>query len=808
MDKLIYRPAIFIFLILFSGCASEESNRQIRDFNTSWYFHLGDIEKGYQPELDHSNWRQLDLPHDWSIEGAFSPNHPAGVGGGALPGGVGWYRKAFNLEESQRGKPAFIEFDGIYWNSEVWINGHYLGHRPNGYISFQYEMTPFLYYGDSTNILAVKVDNSQQPNSRWYSGSGIYRNTRLILTNPVHVDHWGTFITTSDISNQSATVHIDTKLQNDLAEEQTVDLLTSVYDQQNNLISQVLSGLALMGRSDSEISQTLPVANPQLWSVDTPHLYKAVTEIRRDGKTVDQYQTTFGIRYFDFDQQMGFSLNGEPVKIRGVCNHHDLGCLGAAFNMRAKQRQLEILKSMGVNAIRTAHNPPAPQLLDLCDQMGFIVMDEAFDEWAKGKTKYGYAQYWQQWHEKDLEDLIRRDRNHPSVFVWSVGNEILEQWDSTGQTIVRELVDIVKSLDSTRPVTAACNPPSRNNHVNKPMVLDLIGYNYAHQSYEDHPREFPGDPFIATETTSALATRDYYDQINHSDTIRRWPIRWDKPFTQGNADHTVSAYDHVSTPWGSTHRETLKIIEQHDFMAGMYVWTGFDYLGEPTPYGWPSRSSYFGIIDLAGFPKDAYYLYQSEWTDEPVLHILPHWNWNEGDTVDVWAYFNTASVELFLNGHSQGRKQKPGDEMKVIWKVPYEPGELKAIGYDQEKEILQKAVLTAGVPAALQLTADRDVITADGQDLSFITVQVVDDKGNPVPRANNLLNFELQGSDATIAGTDNGDPTSHQSFQSTALPAFNGKCLVIIQAGLQPGQVALKASSAGLKPETLRISLE
>ncbi len=781
------------------------TTRHSEDFTKNWKFHLGDATNGEEASFDDSQWRILDLPHDWSIEGEFNKDNPATIGGGALPGGIGWYRRSFSVPESDKKKLLFVDFDGVYRNSEVWINGHYLGKRPYGYISFEYELTPFLKYGDEQNVLAVKVDNSQQPNSRWYSGSGIYRNVRLVTTETIHVDHWGIYITTPEVSGESATVSIRTKVKNSTAQVQPVKVKTVILDEEGNKVAEVESGNVIAENSLSEVSQEVTVKNPHLWTLENPRLYKAVTTIECSGMKCDNYETTFGIRTFVFDVDKGFSLNGKHAKINGVCDHHDLGCLGSAVSKRALERQLEILKTMGCNAIRTSHNPPAPELLDLCDRMGFIVMDEAFDMWKKKKTDFDYSLDWDTWHRQDLTDMILRDRNHPSVFIWSIGNEIPEQWDkqdSSGTVIARELGAIVKSLDATRPVTSALNDPVPSNPLVRSGALDLIGNNYSIDKYPDFPKNFPGKKFIATETVSALATRGHYDMP--SDTIRRWPTRWDIPFNAGNPDNTCSAYDNCSAPWGSTHEETWKVIKKYDFLSGMFIWTGFDYIGEPTPYSWPSRSSYFGIIDLAGFPKDVYYMYQSEWTDKPVLHLFPHWNWKKGDTVDVWAYTNCEEVELFLNGQSLGTKKKIGDDLHLMWKVPFTPGTLKAVGRSGGKEILTQEIKTAGAPAKIVLEADRNVISADGKDLSFVTVKVLDEAGTLVPNADNLIHFSVS-SEGRIVGVDNGLQTSHESFKAHDRKAFNGLCLSVIQSTEKAGRITLEATSDGLKESSIVI---
>jgi len=641
-----------------------------------------------------------------------------------------------------------------------------------------------------------------QPNSRWYSGSGIYRNVWLVKTNKVHIDHWGTFITTPEVSEESAKISVQTKIRNVTDRDQNVTLKTYILNKSGKKVASDITDTIIGPNSTLPVEKSMRLFYPELWSIENPVVYTATSQVEVKNKMIDEYLTNFGIRYFKFDVERGFFLNGEQIKIKGVCNHHDLGCLGAAINVRAMERQLEILKEMGCNAIRTAHNPPAPELLDLCDKMGFIVMDEAFDMWKLKKTEYDYSRFWDEWHKRDLLDFMKRDRNHPSIFIWSIGNEIMEQWDTSGIQMVQDLYRLARTADSTRPITTANNPPGPFNNLTKPMVVDLIGYNYHHNEYKDFLHKFPGEKFIGAETASALATRGHYSMP--SDSIKRWPYRWDIPFTDGEPDNTVSAYDHISAPWGSTQEEVWKIIKKYDFLSGMYIWTGFDYLGEPTPYGWPSRSSYFGIIDLAGFPKDTYYLYKSEWTDEPVLHVFPHWNWNAGDTIDVWAYFNCDEVELFLNDESQGTKRKEGDDLHVFWRLAFKPGTLKAIGRTNGKTVLEQTIKTAGEPAKLLLTADRKSIRADGRDLSFVTVDIVDAEGNLVSRADNLVHFDIEGS-GFIAGVDNGSQTSHESFKTNYRKAFNGKCLVVIQSSGKPGKILLKVKSEGLEDAAVTI---
>ena len=793
------KPVIpLVLLLLFSIKGFTQTGRSIADFDKDWHFHLGDVPGADQPGSIDAGWRVLNLPHDWSIEGKFSKDNPASPEGGALPGGVGWYRKTFTIPAADKNKLVYIDFDGVYQKSTVWINGHELGFRPNGYISFRYELTPYLHFG-GTNTIAVKVDNSVQPNSRWYSGSGIYRNVWLVTTNKTAVGHWGTYVTTPSVSSASATVNIQTSVAKYLKGK--VELETTIFDESGKPVKSTSS--AVKGTADTSLSvveQSIVVNNPHLWSVDDPYLYKVVSHVL-DGnnRVLDNYTTTLGIRYFNFDVDSGFSLNGKHLKILGVCDHHDLGSLGSAVNTRALERQLQMLKAMGCNGIRTSHNPPAPELLDLADKMGFIVMDEAFDCWEWGKVKYDYHLYFKQWHKRDLEDQILRDRNHPSVIIWSIGNEIPQQSDTSALRIAPELAAIVHSLDTTRPITTANNNPDTANKIIKSGAIDLVGYNYHEYDYAAFHSRYPGKKFLATETTSGLEMRGYYEMP--SDSIRVWPARWDKPFT--HPGNTVSAYDDTRPGWGSTHEATWKVIKKYPFLSGMFIWTGFDYLGEPTPYSWPSRSSFFGIIDLAGFPKDVYYMYQSEWTNKTVLHIFPYWNWQPGQLVDVWAYYNNADeVELYLNGKSLGIKKKVGDDLHVMWRVPFEAGTLKAVSRKNGQVVLTRQIHTAGKPAKIELQADRKNINADGKDLSFITVKILDKDGNVVPDADNLVNFKVQGN-AFIASVDNGDENSHDPFKADYRKAFHGLALAIVQAKEIPGDISFTATADGLEPATI-----
>lgn len=832
---LLIQISCFLLFLTVGSCTSAEkmTNDRRQDFTADWTFRLGDDSLASRPDYDDTAWRTLNLPHDWAIEGEFSKDNPSGTGGGALPGGIGWYRKTFIADKADEGKRLRIDFDGVYMNSEVFINGHSLGVRPYGYVSFSYDLTPHIKWGEK-NVIAVRVDNAEQPNSRWYSGCGIYRNVWLAKLSPVHVAQWGTYVVADEVSKNNARLTIRTTLENSQRTDAPVEVISILQNAKGREVGRTSSEVHLKAGNQEEVAQEIRIENPDLWSAEHPYLYTIETQLRQDGQTVDTYTTPVGIRTFRFDAQKGFILNGEQVKINGVCMHHDLGCLGAAVNLRAIERQLEILKEMGCNGIRCSHNPPAPELLDLCDRMGFIVMDETFDMWRKRKTAHDYSRYFNDWHERDLTDLILRDRNHPSIFIWSIGNEVLEQWSdakadtltleeanlilnfghdksmlaregemSVNSLLTKKLVDMVKKLDATRPVTAGCNEPNPNNHLFRSEALDIIGFNYHDDWFAGVPENFPGKPFIVTESVSALMTRGYYRMP--SDETVLCPERWDKPYY--DASFSCSSYDNCHVPWGNSHEGTMRHVKNNAFISGQYVWTGFDYIGEPTPYGWPARSSYFGIVDLAGFPKDVYYLYQSEWNPEKeVLHLFPHWNWTPGQDIDMWAYYNNADeVELFVNGKSQGIRTKGKDDFHVMWRVKYEPGVVRAVSRRNGKTVLEREIRTAGEPAQIRLTADRSEIKSDGKDLIFISVEILDKDGNLCPNADNQVMFDVQGA-GFIAGVDNGSPISMEPFKADRRKAFYGKCLVVIQNNSQSGGIKLTATADGLKSAVMAAS--
>lgn len=785
--------------------------RERVNFDKGWKFMLADKPEMAKADFDDSGWRKLDVPHDWAIEGDFYVGNPSGAGGGALPGGIGWYRKHFVIESGELtvlNSRIFIEFDGVYMNSTVYVNGQEVGYRPYGYSSFEYEITPYLKEGN--NVVAVKVDNSDQPNSRWYSGCGIYRHVWLTKTASVHVAHWGVYANSS-VTKGKGRVDIDV----------TLDGKGSV---ENMLID---PRGKIVGKSKGQKS-AITIAKPMLWSCEQPNIYKVRTIVKVGGKVVDTYETTTGFRSFKFDAKTGFWLNGKNMKINGVCEHHDLGCLGAALNEDALHRKLTKLKAMGVNSIRTSHNPPAPELLNMCDTMGLIVMDESFDMWRRKKTQNDYARFFDEWHERDLSDLILRDRNHPSILMWSIGNEVLEQWSSAeadtlsleqanlilnaghdastlakdGELSVQSLLtqhlaEIVKRYDTSRPITAGCNEPDPGNHLFKSGALDIIGFNYHHQWVKDVPKNFPGKPFIFSESVSALQTRGNY--MMPSDSVFKAPKEWWLPYT--DPTYMCSSYDNMHASWSSTHEETWDVVKHNDFVGGQYIWTGFDYIGEPTPYGFPARSSYFGIIDLAGFPKDTYYMYQSEWTPKPMLHLFPHWNWIPGEEIDMWCYYSGADeVELFVNGVSKGVKSKSqqGDalvtEYHVGWRVTFDPGEIKAVSRKDGKVVCEQTIRTAGAPDHIRLSVDYQ-----GKETTFIKAEVVDKDGNICPWAEDQICFIFEG-EGGILGTDNGCQTSMERFTSPLRRAFFGKCLVVVK-----GKGSITAKSAMLKSAWIEV---
>ncbi|MFP4443898.1 MAG: beta-galactosidase GalB, partial [Spirochaetia bacterium] len=767
--------------------------RQVQLLKYGWKFFRGAAPGAENERFDDSGWETVRVPHDWAIRGPFSRENDLqrtsvmedGVVGdqvhtgrtGALPiTGTGWYRKVLNIPAEMKGKRIFLEFDGVMSNSTVYLNGTAVGGRPYGYSSFTCDITESIRF-TGENLLAVKAE-PQPFSSRWYPGAGIYRNVRLTAVDPVYVPYCGTYITVPEIGTKNARVHIETEVVNQKNRPVEASLDISIIDPDG--VPAASAAVTSRAEQDHVFVLDIDIRNPRLWDTGKPDLYTAVITVKADGEPSDEYKTSFGIRSIAFDAERGFRLNGRSLKLKGVCQHHDLGALGAAVNIRALERQLEILREMGSNAVRTSHNPPAPELLDLCDRMGFLVIDEAFDEWRKGKVGNGYHRYFDQWAERDLRDMIRRDRNHPSVIMWSIGNEIREQESADGAETARFLTGICHREDPTRPVTAGFNNPRKAIPNGLPDAVDIPGWNYGCGSYAEFHREHPEWIAYGSETESCISSRGEYF----------FPAAEEKePVPRPNLH--VSSYDLAAPPWGYPPEYEFRAQDELPYILGEFVWTGFDYLGEPTPYReeWPSRSSYFGIVDLAGIPKDRYYLYQSVWTDKDVLHLLPHWNWEgrEGAVIPVHCYTGFPRVELFLNGRSLGVREKTRDKLfgryRLIWDdVVYEPGELKAAAYDAAgNERLVRTVKTAGPADGIGMNPDRSVILADGDDLSFVTVSFLDREGNLCPRADNLVQFSLSGP-GEIAGVDNGDQTSLEPFQADRRKAFNGMCVLIVRS--------------------------
>jgi beta-galactosidase len=781
-----------------------------------------------QPDFDDSQWRLLNLPHDFGIEGPFDQALPGGTG--KLPWfGVAWYRKHLDIPATDAGKQIYLDVDGAMAYATVWCNGKFVGGWPYGYASWRVDLTPFLKFGGD-NVVAIRLDNPPD-SSRWYPGGGIYRNVWLVKNSPIHIAHWGTYVTTPEVSTSAATVKIQVSVDNDADSDSTVSVKNEIFElgadggKGNSIASLTMDGIKITAHQSQSGEGQIKFNNPKLWNLEKPQRYVVVTTIEQDGKIVDSYETPFGIRTIQFTVDNGFLLNGQRVPINGVCDHSDLGALGSVINTRALERQVQILKSFGCNAIRTSHNPPSPELLDICDRLGMLVMDESFDCWEGRKTPNDYHLLFDDWHECDWRAELHRDRNHPSIILWSIGNEVGEQNRPGKFWIGAQLTAIAHEEDPTRPTTSA-NSDVRAGYNGFETNEDVFGYNYKPGEYGKFRAANPNEPLFGSETASCISSRGEYF----------FPVSTNK--AGGKADFQMSSYDLYAPRWATTPDLEFAGQDKNPFVAGEFVWTGFDYLGEPTPYdrdasnllnftdpaekaamqkeldelgkiSVPSRSSYFGIVDLAGFPKDRFYLYQARWRpDFPMAHILPHWNWPErvGQITPVHVYTSGDEAELFLNGKSLGRKKKGQFEYRIVWNdVVYQPGTLKVVAYKNGEKWATDEVKTTGPAAKLTLQADREKITADGQDLSFITVTVADKKGLLVPRSSNHVTFSIEGPGEIVA-TDNGDATSFESFQAPERNVFNGLALVIVRAKAgQPGTITLKAESDGLKESAIKI---
>jgi beta-galactosidase len=820
------RRVLFVVLIaLISTPAStaplDLGNARRVSLDADWRFLKGDAEGAEQPAFDDHAWRALDVPHDWAIEGPFDKSLDPSTG--ALPyAGVGWYRRHFTLTDGVKGRHLEVLFDGAMSNARVWLNGHEIASRPYGYSSFGADLTPYLAFSRQDNVLAVRLAPEPE-SSRWYPGAGIYRHVWLDVTDPVHVARWGSYITTPEVNDASALVNVGIEIANATDAAAPVTVESAIVDADG---TEIVRGTRMPATAPAGssvfVENALTIPRPVRWDLTKPYLYRAVTVVRSGADVRDRYVTPFGIRTIAFDKTTGFMLNGRRVKLQGVCLHHDLGALGTAVNRRALERQLQIMKAMGVNAIRTSHNPPAPELLDLADTMGLVVMDEAFDMWNMPKVKNGYAKFFAEWGDRDLRDMIRRDRNHPSIVLWSIGNEILEQGSPGGGQVAKHLSDICHQEDPTRPTTAGFNQFDGAIKNGLAAAVDVPAFNYAAGRYPEVVRDHPNWPFFGSETASAVSTRGAY----------HLPIeKYGK-----HPSHEITSYDVNAPFWAYIPDWEFEMQAEVPQVAGEFVWTGFDYLGEPTPYygwgekpdpnDWPARSSYFGVVDLAGFPKDRYYLYQSMWTSAPMVHVLPHWNWtgHEKAPIPVMVYSNADEVELSLNGVSLGRKKVRGEpvdlpvggnvsgdhhfasKFRLRWDVPYQPGTLKAVAYRDGKAVAEDVVRTAGAPAKIVLSADRSNLDADGRDLSFITVRVEDKNGVLCPDATNQVQFTVTGP-GKIAGVDNGDSASLESFQANHRAAFHGMALLIIRSEkASAGTVTVSAESDGLSSATTSLS--
>lgn len=792
---------------------------------------VGDIAF-LRADYDDGHWQPVTLPHDWAIAGPFLAEGPYG-GMGRLPSwGIGWYRRALDIPAAQRGRRVYLDLDGAMSYATVWLNGQLVGGWPYGYNSWRVDLTPYVAFGGD-NRLAIRLDNPPE-SARWYPGGGLYRDVWLTTTAPVHVAQWGTTVTTPQVSAESAQVHLRVEVDNTTGERVRVQVESEFFalDEAGRPGTAPVARIAPLGfeivpGGSTAATSGTRIERPRLWGpppTQQPHRYVAVTTVRQDGEVVDRYRTRFGIRDVQWDPDRGVVVNGEHIVLKGVNQHHDLGALGAAFNRRAAERQLQILRGMGVNAIRMAHNPPDPQLLELTDAMGFLVVDEVFDSWEKKKTPLDFHLVFPDWHEADLRSMLRRDRNHPSVILWSVGNEVGEQYDGeAGAAIGRRLVQIVREEDPSRPATASMNWAKADMPF--PAAFDVINLNYQGEGIRQDPefegterirtppsypafrKAFPDKVIFGSETASAFSSRGVY----------LFPVtpQASAPVRDGRGGDSalaqVSSYELHAVDFGSSADKVFATLDRNPYVAGEFVWNGFDYLGEPTPY-YSARSSYSGIIDLAGFPKDRYWLYQSRWRpDLPMAHLLPHWTWpgREGQVTPVHVFTSGDEAELFVNGVSQGRRKKGEHEYRLRWdEVVYQPGELHVRAYRNGQPWAADSVVTAGAPARLEARADRDQIAGDGRDLAFVSLQVLDAAGRPMPSSDALLHFQVEGP-AEFVAADNGDSTDLTAFPSPSRRAFSGKALAIVR-GLpgQAGTATLTVTADGLQPATVPIHVQ
>ncbi len=807
---------LLVLIITLMSCQNEtilnnKTNRQIIILEDNWRFEKGNHPNAVRPEYDDSNWEVVTVPHDWAIYGPFDKEIDKQVVAisqnnetkatektgrtGALPYiGEGWYRKKFDVPGLDKNKKVIIQFEGAMSEPEVFLNGEKIGEWKYGYAYFYFDISEKI--KPKNNILTVRLKNREK-SSRWYPGAGLFRKVSLIVKNENHINHWSTFITTADVSEKLAKIKITTK-----ATGQNLSLKTKIYNKEGKLVA----ARETKEIPEQRVEQSIEIDNPKLWSPETPYLYNVEISLYSNGIMVDQTNEKMGIRSIDFSPEKGFSLNGKIRKFKGVCLHHDLGPLGAAVNKSAIRRRLKILKDMGADAIRSAHNMPSFEILELADEMGFMFLAESFDEWKKPKVENGYHLYFDDYAEKDIVNLVRATRNHPSIVMWSSGNEVPDQWGEEGVKRARWLQNIFHREDPTRPVTIGMDQVEAVMENGFGAVMDIPGLNYRVHLYEKAYDTFPQGLLLGSETASTVSSRGIY----------KFPVK--KASMKQYKDHQSSSYDLEHCSWSNLPDEDFVLQDDKPWVIGEFVWTGFDYLGEPTPYdeAWPSRSSYFGISDLAGIPKDRYYLYRSRWnTKDETLHILPHWNWEgrEGKTTPVFVYTNHEKAELFVNGKSQGKRVKndstPQNRYRLMWMdVKYEPGELKVVAMDDNgNPVASKKVITAKEPHNIVLESDREVLKADGKDLAFVTVSVVDKYGNPCPTASNQLEFKVKG-DGKFKAVCNGDPTSLEMFQKSTMKLFSGKLVVLVESSNKKGSFKLEVKGEGLEASEITIQTE
>ena len=823
------------------------AGRRTVELHDGWRFALvnpggitdptGAYAEAAEPGYDDAAWREVAVPHDWSIELTPTTEHGTTSGTGFFPGGLGWYRNSFTLPPALAGKRISVEFDGVYMDAYVYCNGTQVGRHPYGYTGFAFDLTDLLHTdGTTANVIAVKVQN-RLPSSRWYSGSGIYRDARLVVTEPVHVRRWGTHVTTPEITAKSALVRVQTSVANQSGTPREVEVRSRVVDPGGRVVARTHSTVTV----DQEKAETheLTVPDPQLWDFEAPHRYTLETELRVGGRATDTYRTTFGIRSFRFDPDEGFHLNGTHAKIKGVDLHHDQGALGAAISIDAVRRQMTIMKSMGVNAFRTSHNPPSPQIIQVCEELGIVMMVEAFDCWKTGKTTYDYGRFFTEYADQDATEMVLAARNSPAVVLWSIGNEIPDSTSTAGLAMADRIIAAIRAVDDTRPLVIGSDKyrriPAKGSAADLMLAkLDGLGLNYnTAASVDQLHAAYPHLFLFESESSSETSTRSTYQEPEHLNTGEN--------HTPGR--RATSSYDNNLASWTISGEYGHKKDRDRKWFAGQFLWSGIDYIGEPTPYDvFPVKASFFGAVDTAGFPKDMYHLFRSQWISEPMVHLVPmSWNHEEGDTVEVWAYANVDTVELFLDGKSLGTRtfdtkkttdgrtylettEASGDDKTVTtgpypgsytspngsagklhltWKVPYAPGELKAVARRDGRTVATDVLRTAGAPHAVRLTTDRKSLAADGRSLCFVTAEVVDARGVVVPDAEHLIAFEVDG--GSLAGLDNGREESAERYQASTRTAFHGKALAIVRSGTKPGSLKVRARSDGLHSGTVTV---